>query len=333
MQKYIVITSVNNLTEAVRKFAEVEGWRVVLVGDRKTPPVDEYPNVTFLSVEEQGRLGFNLYDFCPFDHYSRKNLGYLYAIKSGAEFIADTDDDNIPYDFWGRDVSPEPCSMEVVTGPKVVNVYRFFTDEFVWPRGFPLPLVSGGSMPEVREMHDQRIGVWQGLVDRDPDVDAIYRLVYGKLIEFNSRPPIVLDEGVYCPFNSQNTIWSAEAFPYLYLPAHVNFRFTDILRGYIAQRGIWALNMKLAFTSASAYQDRNEHDLMSDFTDEIPCYTQVETVMEILDGIVLTGRPHDDLRRLYTALFEAGIVKSEEIEGINAWIEDVDSLTREGGRP
>jgi|Deesub1362B_J571_1020462.scaffolds.fasta_scaffold02604_2 hypothetical protein len=328
MSKYIVITSINDLTEAVRKFAEIEGWHVILVGDKKTPPIEKHPNpnITFLSIEEQRKMGFKLYNFCPFNHYSRKNLGYLYAIKQGAKFIADTDDDNIPYEFWGRDISNEPCSIEIVSEPKLVNVYKFFTDEFIWPRGFPLSLVSDKFTPKMSRMHNQRIGVWQGLADGNPDVDAIYRLVIGKLVKFKERTPIALDRGVYCPFNSQNTIWSREAFPYLYLPSTVNFRFTDILRGYIAQRGMWEINLKLAFTSALVYQDRNEHNLMSDFIDEIPCYTQVDNVIGILDKVVLTGYPEDDLRKIYELLFRAGIIKRVELDGINAWIEDLEDL-------
>ncbi len=327
MSKYIVITSINNLTEAVRKFAEVEGWHVVLVGDKKTPFIDKYPNITFLSVEEQKKLGFELYNVCPFNHYSRKNLGYLYAIKNGAKFIADTDDDNIPYDYWGGNIAFEPCSMEIVSEPRVVNAYKFFTDEFIWPRGFPLSLVSDKFAPKMSVMNNQRIGVWQGLVDKDPDVDAIYRLIHGKLIEFKNRSPIALDKGVYCPFNSQNTIWTAEAFPYLYLPAYVNFRFTDILRGYIAQRGIWAINLKLAFASATVYQARNEHNLMSDFVNEIPCYTQVDKIIDLLDKTILTGRPEDDLCKIYEVLFSEGIVKREELDGVKAWIEDLREIT------
>lgn len=327
MSKYIVITSINDLTEAVRKFAEVREWHVILVGDKKTPSVDKHPNITFLSVEEQKKLGFKLYNFCPFNHYSRKNLGYLYAIKHGAKFIADTDDDNIPYDHWGKNISYEPCTIEVVSGPKLVNVYKFFTNEFIWPRGFPLSLVLDKSAPKMAVMHNQKIGVWQGLVDKDPDVDSIYRLIIGKLIKFKKKTPIALDKGVYCPFNSQNTIWSAEAFPYLYLPCTVNFRFTDILRGYVAQRGIWAMGIKLAFTSASVYQARNEHNLMSDFINEIPCYTQVDKIIDLLDKVTLTGHPEDDLRKIYELLFRAGIIKRVELDGINAWLEDLKEIT------
>ncbi|ETN70754.1 hypothetical protein NECAME_14556 [Necator americanus] len=33
----------------------------------------------------------------PYNSYARKNIGYLYAISNGAEWIYDTDDDNKPF--------------------------------------------------------------------------------------------------------------------------------------------------------------------------------------------------------------------------------------------
>ena len=35
--KWIVLTTVNSPTEDVKKLARIEGWKVVVVGDTKTP--------------------------------------------------------------------------------------------------------------------------------------------------------------------------------------------------------------------------------------------------------------------------------------------------------
>lgn len=327
-EKPIVITTINWMTEGVKRFASIADWFCIIVGDRKTPPAEEFkhPKITFIPYEGQADLGFNLESHLPVDHYSRKNLGYLFAIRNGAKVIAESDDDNVPYNDWGRHITYRPGSIEVVSGPRFVNAYKFFTDEFIWPRGFPLSFVLDESALKTSVKHNQKIGIWQSLADKDPDVDAIYRLVCGKVVEFRKREPIALGKGVYCPFNSQNTIWAVEAFPYLYLPTTVNFRFTDILRGYVAQRGIWEINLKLAFTAASVYQARNGHNLMSDFVDEIPCYTQVDKVIDLLDKTTLTGRPEDDLRKMYEVLFRGGIVKREELDGVNVWIEDLKKI-------
>ena len=37
-EKWIVLTTINRPTEDVKKLADIDGWRVVVVGDTKTPP-------------------------------------------------------------------------------------------------------------------------------------------------------------------------------------------------------------------------------------------------------------------------------------------------------
>ena len=83
-------------------------------------------------------------------------------------------------------------------------------------------------------MKDCNVGVWQGLADEDPDVDAIYRLTSDTPCYFNERNPVVLAKGTVCPFNTQNTIIIKPLFNLLYLPTTATFRFTDILRGLVA---------------------------------------------------------------------------------------------------
>jgi hypothetical protein len=325
MLKYVVITSIQGVTECVQKYAEIEDWHIVLVGDRKTPPLDRHPhpNVTFLSVAGQEQLGSTLYKLCPFDHYSRKNLGYLYAIERGAEVIADADDDNMPYPHWGRSMSFQHPETEVVSSARYVNVYRYFTDQFVWPRGYPLSAILEEGPEKASSEPSPRIDVVQGLVDGDPDVDAIYRLTIRKPVDWRQRSPVVLDRGAYCPINSQNTVWTKDAFAYLYLPTTVTFRFTDILRGYIAQAGVWSRGGRVAFTSPTVFQDRNAHDLNADFLDEVPCYTQVAKLVEILDALEFPESPGAGLLATYRALCREGIVASQELETVQAWIEDL----------
>jgi hypothetical protein len=73
------------------------GWHIIIVGDRKTPADFDLPGADYLSVERQHDLFGELASIIPLNHYARKNLGYLYAMRQGAELIAETDDDNIPY--------------------------------------------------------------------------------------------------------------------------------------------------------------------------------------------------------------------------------------------
>jgi hypothetical protein len=323
VDRAIVITSIHGVTDAVEQFLGFDGWEVVLVGDRKTPDIDQdaFDGLTYLSIEDQRSLPGELHEL-PYDHYCRKNLGYQYAIQQGTEIIADTDDDNIPKADWDVWLS-EAATERTVSGSTFANVYEYFTDDFVWPRGLPLDEVSTASPAPIERTTDDfdDVGVVQGLADVEPDVDAIFRLVFDELVEFDDRPPVVLEEGTYSPFNSQNTLWPVETlYPYLYLPSTVTFRFTDILRSYVAQRGLWAAGKRLAFTGASVVQDRNVHDLMADFESEIPCYLRTRELVTTLESLELSGAPAADLETIYRELAQLGIVESEELVHLDRWL-------------
>ncbi|CAD6195933.1 unnamed protein product [Caenorhabditis auriculariae] len=95
--KWIVVTSVNPPTNDVIRLASFREWNLVVVGDTKTPKNWHLDGVHFLDVDFQKSLGFGILDVIPYKSYTRKNIGYLYAIAHGAEWIYDTDDDNKPY--------------------------------------------------------------------------------------------------------------------------------------------------------------------------------------------------------------------------------------------
>jgi len=321
----IVITSVNAPTAAVREFARLAPSDVVVVADRKTPKDWSLEGVTFLSVEEQKWLtGHRFADLLPFDHYCRKMMGYLHGIRSGAEVIVDSDDDNIPKPDWNA--FPSFNGEQLCTPPELgfINVYRWFTDQYIWPRGFPIKLLQlETTYVPVNQLAKSyvEVGVWQGLADKDPDVDAIYRMVISAPCVFEDKPPIVLNIGTIAPSNSQNTSFRKEVFPLLYLPGFVSWRFTDILRGFVAQPILWAHGFRLGFTGASVVQERNYHNLLDDFESEIPLYLQGERIIDIVGGTVRgKGSIEDDLFEAYRALYDNSIVVKQELELLEAWL-------------
>lgn len=325
----IVITSINAPTPAVASFAGQADWELVVVGDKKTPADWSLDGVRFLSWDDPRTSGLQTARLLPFNSYARKMLGYLHAIEQGATTIVDTDDDNAPLEGW----SWPDWSGTFQATPRdrgFVNVYRSFTDMDIWPRGLPLPRVTDpASVLSREELHRSNltIGVWQGLADGDPDVDAIYRLTRGLPCTFDDGEPVVLATGTVCPFNSQNTAFRPETYALLYLPAHVSFRFTDILRGLVAQPVLWAAGYSLGFTKATVFQDRNEHDYMADFASEIPCYLHVEEVVRIATATVRPGAVvEDNLVAVYRALVHAGIVPEQELALLEAWLTDLQSI-------
>lgn len=321
MNKWIVLTTINPPTKAIGKISAmtVRGWRCVVVGDNKTPADWSAEGVDYLSIAQQHELYGELSSEIPANHYCRKNLGYLYAIEKGAEVILETDDDNIPLEEFGARI--DRCvEGDLVGGSRWVNVYRHFTDRLIWPRGNPLDTIhQAGALlgQEAETRHD--CPVQQFLADGDPDVDAIYRLLFKEPLYFNKRAPVVLDKGSWCAFNSQNTLFFKDAFPLLYLPCHVSFRMTDIWRSFVAQAALWQQGKRLAFLPATVVQERNEHNLMRDFRDEVDGYLRNDEIALALAQLTPTSSVEFVLSA-WEALHAIGVAKDVEIHLVRSWM-------------
>jgi hypothetical protein len=321
--KFIVITSIYPPTEAVRQFAERKDWQLVVAGDTKTPSDWHYPDVKYLSPDEQKQMSWQFVQELPWKTYARKMAAYAYAIENGAQIIADTDDDNIPYEEWAKQIEFSG-QFDLLQHSGFVNLYAYFTEEHVWPRGFPLNRILDHTKPATLPGNSDalNVGIWQFLADEDPDVDAIYRLTNNKPIYFKKRAPIVLSLGTYSPFNSQNTFFRRETFPLLYLPAFVNFRFTDILRGLVAQPILWAAGYTLGFGHATVIQKRNPHDYLTDFESEIPCFLYPEMIVELVSNAISPEQSIPaNMAAAYEALFKANIVTEKELKLLHSWLE------------
>ncbi len=328
MERCIVITTIHPKSEAIRVLERQAGWRILLVGDRKSIAIPSSATLEFLTLEEQLASEFLLARRAPVNHYSRKNIGYLHAIRGGAEVIFDTDDDNFPLPEWA--LPAFRCEHGLVAPAKYVNIYSRFTDEFIWPRGYPLDEIqAAGRLPlQVERTAAVDVGVWQGLTDGEPDVDALFRLVVNRPARFSRAGEFYLPARRYSPINSQNSFWQRRAFPYLYLPATVSFRFTDILRGYVAQRLLWQDGLHVGVTPATVRQSRNPHDLMSDFADEVPMFLHLKEIVAILESATLGRDPWDNLFSIYDRLAAARFVGREEMELLQLWREAFLQLER-----
>jgi hypothetical protein len=325
---YIIITSINSPTEAVKQFSKINNHIIIVVGDIKTPNTYECPGVHFISIKDQKSLDFKLIKKLPYNHYCRKMIGYLVAIKSGADRIIDTDDDNIPYYDWGfPEFEGIFDSLDENMG--FINIYKAFTHQKIWPRGLPLRLINSDSEINFSTQNLKcKIGIWQGLADEDPDVDAIYRLTSDKPCHFNKRAPLVCKKGTLSPFNTQNTLIRKELFPLLYLPTYVSFRYTDILRGLVAQPIMWLQGYELGFTQATVIQKRNPHDYFKDFISEIPMFETTEKAFELVSQCIISSLSvEDNMFLAYKALYTNNIVTADELNMLEAWLSDLSRIS------
>jgi hypothetical protein len=336
MRTSIIVTSINApnpILKCIADGASGRGWDFIVIGDSKSPPEFSLEGCLFLSVDDQHATGLRFAKVCPTGHYARKNIGYLLAKNRGAELIVETDDDNYPRDsFFGERSRKVEASIAATNG--WVNVYGYFSDANIWPRGLPLdevrkPLEQFERLP----IRSADCPIQQGLADENPDVDAIYRLLLPLPQNFRSDRRIALGNRTWCPFNSQNTTWWRDAFPLLYLPAYCSFRMTDIWRSFVAQRIIWEMGWQVLFHEPTVWQQRNDHNLMRDFADEIPGYLHNDRIRRTLEDLPLSGGQKnmpEDLRRCYKSLVSLDVVGSAEIPLLDAWIADLDR-TGEGG--
>ena len=287
----VIITTINAPSPAILKYIDNPLIDTIIVADTKTP-VSTYESLDciFLSLEMQQELAPSLHKLLPLNHYSRKNMGYLYAIKNGYQNIIETDDDNIPLENWSaRTLNPESlegASHFVVNGPKTINIYKFYTDTHIWPRGLPLNrILDKSSQTKLTNCSTSDffsdVSIIQGLADGDPDVDAIFRLTAIESLSsvfFNDTKAFYkLGLNCYCPANTQNTLWrNPHDFHLLYIPSYVSFRFCDILKMYIAQALIRRSGRNIVFQGSTVFQDRNPHDFFNDYLQECEMYVHVE---------------------------------------------------------
>lgn len=329
-ERWIVVTSIFYPTKALQQLAEMPGWELVVVADKKTPKDWQLDNCHFLSVEKQRQLGYEIIDILPWNHYCRKNIGYLYAISQGATVIYETDDDNLIDNIPSPEELQEYCEIHCDES-STANIYAYFGQPTLWPRGFPLENIhASGSFWVTNQKEPLKIGVIQGLVNKDPDVDAIYRLTQGKEVYFAKKPPCSLPKGLFCPYNTQNTTFAYDAFWSLYIPVTTAFRVCDIWRGYIGQRLLWDIQHTVCFTSATAIQERNAHNYFMDFCDELQLYLQAGELVRFLKKWDTNETEiAERYRRLVEALIEKKFLPSNEIKFLQAWLRD---LTRVGYR-
>ena len=324
-KKCIVITTINRPTEQILYYTNIPDWKLIVVGDSKTED-SNYKNINciYLGLEEQKDLFPSFYDKIPLKSYTRKMFGYLYAIKNQYSVIYDTDDDNV---FLG-DINNYNIKRPIKSCSQIgfVNLYKIFTREHIWPRGIPPDHQSINIEPELSDLKlNMDYAIIQGLVNNDPDVDAYYRININNSefsFEKDSGYDVVLNKGAVCPFNTQNTFWiDTSMFYALYLPTTVSFRYTDILRGFVALFQLWKKNKTIKFTLPTAFQKRNEHDLQKDYESEVSMYETANKVIELL-----STNQNSTISEMYLILAENKIVDKSEIDILNEWMKLIESF-------
>jgi hypothetical protein len=282
----VIITTINKPTETIFKHINNPTYDVIIVGDNKTPDDYKRLNCIYLDVSSQKKLFPELSDMLPYNHYCRKNLGYLYAIKKGYNIIYETDDDNIPHDNFDDVLPSGQLYMITEQNNAWINIFKYFTNNaYIWPRGYPLSLLKTDVNYSIQPT-DKRPSIINGLVENDPDVDALFRIIctHQNGIRWDKNKRIIINNTNVCVFNTQNTFWlNPELFICLLIPCSVSFRYCDILRGIINNIILKKTDHYMMYTSPNVVQNRNEHNLINDFKSEYEMYIHNETILDFIE--------------------------------------------------
>jgi hypothetical protein len=337
IDRAIVTTTIHGGSPAVDAFSRIPGWRLIVAGDAKTPPLETAGAYDYLSLDAQfgfaRSAGLDLPRLLPENHGARRNAAYLAAIARGATTIYETDDHTAPASDWSPVPDPKApfvCARTLTPADSasVCNVYAHFAaGTGCWPRGYPLERVADHARPHAVMDGAHEIGVWQGMADDAPDVDAIWRLTRAEPVRFQRREPVSLGPGVWSPCNSRNTTWRSDAFRWLYLPATTSMRTSDIIRGYIAQRCLWADGLRLGVLGPTVRRERAGSEPLLDLEAETLLYTRAGELIETLTDLpVESWQPDERLVAIYRTLVSLRFMHRKELDLVEAWSADIERL-------
>ena len=334
LKKAFVITTINKPNPIMKLYAKMcktQSIDYYIIGDVKSPKNFKLKNSNYFNIKAQEKLEFSYAKKCIKNAYVRKNIGYLIAIKNKADVIIESDDDNLPLKDFFKDISIyKKCIL--LKNKKWINIFNYFLKskkKIIWPRGFPLDeiKVKNNFKGKVKKIYSP---VQQHLSDKDPDVDAIYRLTHKENnIKFLKKIPLGIYHKTYSTFNSQNTRWFKYAFPLLYLPTSCTFRACDIWRGLIALRVLHLNDIPLTYSSATNLQNRNYHNIFKDFKDEIPFYLKNKMIINLIYSMKLPKGEKNiisAMKLIYAKLVKEKIFPKKELTFLNYWVNDIKKI-------
>jgi hypothetical protein len=262
---------------------------MIIAGDLKTTHEEvkalcrELGNAVYLDPAAQDRLGYTCGDVLGWRSIQRRNIALLEAIRSGAGVVLSIDDDNAPRnargdpDYFGllRLAFGGPSGHVVMSLDGWFNVGDLAEDAYYY-RGLPFSLRQGVALGwdwEDRRVQPQtrRVGVVNGLIYGDPDINAIDRYPGGgpRVEKYHLVDGLYVNpRTTWTPINSQNTAYVRELAPLAFVLPGVG-RYDDIWASFMALRVMEATDYHVYFGEPSVVQERNPHNWLVDLGKEL----------------------------------------------------------------
>ena len=278
MDTCLITTTVNNPIVLRQYRASDPDVLFIIAGDLKTPHEEvkalcaELGNAVYLDPHEQEALGYKCSGIIGWRSIQRRNIALLEAIRSGAEVVLSIDDDNAPrHSSYFADLRTAfGQAVDMAVFDAWFNLGSNAADGFIY-RGFPFSL--RGTEPSYEYVLSAgRVGVINGLIYGDPDINAIDRYPDGgpHVVKY-----YIHKEGVYVnprttwtPINSQNTAYVRELAPLAFVLPAVG-RYDDIWASFMALRVMEATDYHVLFGEPSVVQERNPHNWLVDLEKEM----------------------------------------------------------------
>lgn len=288
MKNVIVTTTINHVTPEILKYDAINGWHLIVTGDRKSPAKYDLKNGTFYSWEEQESLYPEICKLVGPDNTMRgRMIALLIAANEKPDLVAMIDDDCMPYSDW-------PGKIYIGESGK----YDYFPSDLAFDpgtiaygapsRGFPPQLYSQKQLSsvDIKEIHPL---LQSNLCDGQADVDAVFRL-HGKLDWGLSRNVFPMWSNGFSIINPMHTIILGSVLkdycgeiPFV---GHV----CDIWAGYLFQARHPNSTLYCRAT-ARHWQNRSYESVLSEVEDEIYSYRYG---LDFLKGLKENGPEHLD---------------------------------------
>lgn len=290
-----LVTTTIHKPEVLRQYRDLDPDACfIIAGDRKTPHAEleefceELGNALYLSPRDQGRKWPRLSRATGWDCVQRRNFAVLQAAEWKPDVIVTIDTDNAPMGDYFTDLESsfgrEQNVLSAADG--WFNLGEHGRERFRY-RGLPYGIPSSG---RTEIDGDHQIGVVNGLIFGDPDINATERIERNPQVSQYSPEAlegIVVDPAnTWTSVNSQNTAYRAELAPLMLVLPRVG-RYDDIWGSYLMQSVLAPTDWSILFGRPWVRQDRHEHDLITDLEAEMLGMRHTERLTGRLEGLDL----------------------------------------------
>ena len=344
-KRWIVMTAINPPSVSILNLEKhLEKWKIVVIGNIKKIDSNwdifkNSDNLVYLSLQAQKQLGYNILKYLKDDSYSRKNIGYLFAIQHGAKEIYEIDENLIlstdSSNFLNNIYNSYIC-YGVQNEQHMINPYIHFGETKIWPRGFFYKDIMEDYNKSIYYTHNSHVIskplIYQGLINTIPDIDSLTFLTSSKSkenlnITFLKNYPLIYFPGSYVPINSKNTKYLYEIFPFLMLPVTINESIADIIRGYILERFAFGYGGLIVFHNSDAIREKifvNDTKII----EEKKILFHLDKILDIIKSNKLYSgkKPINLLFHILTELIKYDFLKVEELDAYKSFLEDLSNI-------